>query len=224
MSENLLAELRRRIVFLEYLPGTVLSPKSLAESFDVSTTPIREALIRLEEEGLVRRLPNRSLQVEDVSLFGVKGLFEVKLLLNQLVGKLAAQRITEAELQELRKLLKKIKRTERRKQLLVLDEEMHEVIDGATRNEELCRIQKRQRAHISRLWFYINQHTSYEDQIINDFEKLIPALESRDETLASQILEEHLGKFIPIIQGVIGVDSGPLKTASRVGCVKVEGR
>ena len=59
MDNGIYDALKRRIVLLEYEPGQVLREKDLIREFGVSRTPVREALIRLETEGLVRIVPNQ---------------------------------------------------------------------------------------------------------------------------------------------------------------------
>ena len=203
MTSDLVNAIRKRIVLLDYRPGEILVPSKIAAEFSVSVTPIREALIRLEAEGLVRRLPSRSIQVAEVSLLGIKGLFEVKLVLNDLSGRLAARRISQEEVAELKKLLSRLEKAGDRRELLEVDEAMHVVISNAARNPELARITLRQRYHIARLWYFVHEHTEYEDSLISDFRALVPALESRDEERAGQIMWRHLESFMPVIQKLL---------------------
>ena len=205
-SAGVLVQLRDRILYLDYSPGEVIAPTDIASTFSVSVTPIREALIQLEGEGLIKRVRNRSFQVTEVSLIGVKGLFEVKLLLNRLTGELAARRISAEEIGRMEATLEKLIAVSSRREILRLDEEMHKIIDAATRNEELQRITQRQRYHILRLWYYVGQDTLYEKEIATHFSDLLKAVCMRDEEKAGEALYEHLEAFIPIIQSVLHED------------------
>ena len=72
MNIRIYSELKRRIVFLDLRPHEVLSVKNLAKEFGVSPIPIREVLILLESEKLVRIIPNNVVYVTDVSFQELK--------------------------------------------------------------------------------------------------------------------------------------------------------
>jgi DNA-binding GntR family transcriptional regulator len=64
-NDTVYRKLKERIVFLDYEPGQALREKDLMQEFGVSRTPVREALIRLEVEGLVRIFPNQGGQLPE---------------------------------------------------------------------------------------------------------------------------------------------------------------
>lgn len=70
-------ELQRRILEREYEPGDVLSIRKLASEFSCSTTPVREALLRLEGELLVGRAPNNSARVAEITYKDIRDIAEV---------------------------------------------------------------------------------------------------------------------------------------------------
>lgn len=90
-------ELHRRIVEAELPPGTVLDQGALARDLGVSTTPVREALRRLEMEKLVEMSAHREARVVAVSPQDARHLYEVRLELDSLAAGLAAERATKAE-------------------------------------------------------------------------------------------------------------------------------
>ena len=106
-QRNLYQELKRQIVLLEHKPGAIIREKIIMEEFDVSRTPVREALMRLEMDGLVRIIPNVGTFVEDVSFQKLKDVFEIRPYLVRLAGQLAAARITEEELAGIRERIAK---------------------------------------------------------------------------------------------------------------------
>jgi DNA-binding GntR family transcriptional regulator len=93
-------ELENAIVDGRYPPGSRLDPESLAEQFDCSRTPIREALQQLEASGLVRVLPKRGTYVSEWSAGELAERFEVMAEVEAACARLAARRITDAELAE----------------------------------------------------------------------------------------------------------------------------
>ncbi|MDD5015528.1 MAG: GntR family transcriptional regulator, partial [Atribacterota bacterium] len=189
-------ELKKRIVYLDYQPKQVLNIKELAKEFGVSPIPIREVLILLENEKLVHIIPNNGIYVTDVSLQELKDVFEIRLFLVSLAGKLAAQRSTPEELSKMKELLEKIKKEKNRKKLIQLDAEFHDLINCSTKNQTLAETLKRLRNQIGRLWFFAKEHDAYSQEIPEDFEELIKALENKDQSKSEQIMKDHAIHFI----------------------------
>jgi len=197
MKEKVYSEIKRRIVFLDYKPGQFLYTKELMKEFGVSLTPIREALIHLEAEELIHMIPNRGAYVSEVSFQDLKDIFEVRLFLIGQSGRLAAQRITNEELTKMKKLLKKIKQERKRKVLIQLDSEFHDLINQATKNRALAKTLERLRNQVARLWVFTREENDiYSSQIPEDFEELIKALENKDQSRSEQILRNHAIHFI----------------------------
>lgn len=92
LRERLYETLKEDILTNKYKPGGELQIDKLAEEFGVSTTPVREALVRLEGAGLVILMPNRGAQVAPIGLEDVKNIWEVRRLLEPHAARLAAER------------------------------------------------------------------------------------------------------------------------------------
>ncbi|MBA7615945.1 HTH-type transcriptional repressor RspR [subsurface metagenome] len=196
INKEIYSELKKRIVFLDYKPKQVLNIKKLAKEFGVSPMPIREVLILLETEKLVHIIPNNGIYVTDVSFQELKDVFEVRLFLISLAGRLAAQRVTQEELNKMKELLKKIKQEKERRKLIQLDAEFHDLVNYSTKNQTLAETLKRLRNQIGRLWFFARENDTYSLQIPKDFDDLIKALEDRDKNKSEQILKNHAIHFI----------------------------
>ena len=104
LHQEVAVRLRQRIVEGQLAPGAKLNERELAEALNVSRTPLREAIKMLAAEGLVELLPNRGAVVAQMSEQDVIDTFEVIAGLEGQSGELAAQRIDEAELAEIRAL------------------------------------------------------------------------------------------------------------------------
>jgi len=201
MSENAIyTEIKKRIVLLDYEPGQLLREKDLIEEFGVSRTPVREALIRLEAEGLVRIFPNQGTIVSEVSFQQLKDVFEIRSFLVRLTGQLAAARITGDELDHMRALIDRMKAEKDPKALMRLDSELHDLINQATRNEVLVKILGMLRDQAVRIWTFSRSGDDYYRAIPEEFEELRNALERRDEEESARILEKHTRRFIEHIR------------------------
>lgn len=185
-------------MLLDYEPGQVLREKELMEEFSVSRTPIREALIRLEMEGLVRIIPNSGTYVTEVGFQKLKDVFEIRSFLVGLAGRLAAARFTDEELGMMKALVEKMKEQEEPRILMQLDSEFHDLINRATKNRVLAQMLEMLRNQAVRIWTF-SKEGPY-SLFAQDFEELLEALEKRDEVRSAQILEDHAKKFIENIK------------------------
>lgn len=105
LRDQVLAELRRRIVDGDYAPGERLTEDRLAADFGTSRNPVREALRIVEADGLVTLNPRRGAVVATPDATAVSELFAVRSSLESVAARLAAERATPAEVAELRALL-----------------------------------------------------------------------------------------------------------------------
>jgi phosphonate utilization transcriptional regulator len=98
-------EIERAILVGEYAPGSKLIEASLAEKLGVSRGPIREAFRMLEEAGLLRNEKNRGVFVRDIPIDEAIEIFDLRAVMDELVGRQLASRITPAQLDEVHALV-----------------------------------------------------------------------------------------------------------------------
>jgi DNA-binding GntR family transcriptional regulator len=98
MAEHAHELLVAKVVELEFPPGTPLLERDLMESLNLGRTPIREALHRLSNEGLVCRLPHHGVYVCEVTPDSVTQLYELRLMVDGRVAELAAKRASESSI------------------------------------------------------------------------------------------------------------------------------
>ncbi len=199
-NHHVYSELKRRIVLIEYEPGQVLREKDLIEEFGVSRTPIREALIRLETEGLVRIIPSSSTMVTEVSFQNLKDVFEVRSYLIRLAGELAASRITESELASLRSDVEAMENESDPKRLMELDLAFHDQLNRATKNDVLANMLQMLRNQSVRIWAFSREMDDYYDQLAEEHAALLQSLTDRDAARSAELLEKHTKRFIEHIR------------------------
>ena len=131
LSQKVYRVLKTEIVkgFLE--PGTKLLENKLAEEMHVSRTPVREAIQKLAAEGLIKIAPNQTLIVTEVSLEDVKEVLQIRGILEGLATRVAAQKITRQEIEELEEIITQMGLYVTKKDLTFyckLDDEFHNLI------------------------------------------------------------------------------------------------
>ncbi len=132
--------LRQMLVENQIAPGAKLNERTLCEALNISRTPLREAIKALAAEGLVALLPNRGAVAVALSEADVRNTFEVMAGLESQSGMLAAQRITDAELNEIRALHLEMMAAHVRRDLSTyyrLNALIHRAINAAAKNPVL---------------------------------------------------------------------------------------
>lgn len=202
MSEtNVYQELKKQIILLDFKPGAVIREREIMKAFDVSRTPVREALMRLEMDGLVRIIPNVGSFVEDVSFQQLKDVFEIRSYLVRLAGQLAAARISEEEIAGIRERIDGIKATQDTKTLIRLDGEIHQIINKSTKNEVLIKILDGLHDQAIRIWAFAGAEGAYWSDLAKELEDITAALEQHDEELTARLLGDHTKRFVENIRG-----------------------
>ena len=123
--------LRKAILKGELKPGERLMEVQLANRLGVSRTPIREAIRKLELEGLVTMIPRRGAEVAEITEKNMRDVLEVRRALEELAVKIACDKITEGELKELSVVAKKFRDVmycDNLMQITEADVEFHEII------------------------------------------------------------------------------------------------
>lgn len=187
--------LRDAIVSGVLKPGERLMEIQLAEELGVSRTPVREAIRKLELEGFVVMLPRRGTYVSDISLKDINEVFEVRTALDVLAAGLAAERITDEETEELERLLVEIAehiKSGDMDKIVETDEDFHDVLYKASRNERLVGIINNLRELLQRFRTVSMSYPGRLTNTLDEHRRLVEAISQRDMETAQQIAREHM--------------------------------
>jgi DNA-binding GntR family transcriptional regulator len=195
LHQEVAAGLRQRLVEGHIAPGAKLNERELSESLNVSRTPLREAIKMLAAEGLVDLLPNRGAVAAQLDAQAVADAFEVIAGLEGLAGELAAQRITEPELAEIRALQYEMLAAFTRRDLPAyyrLNAQIHERINAAARNPVLTRTWRTVNARLQSLRFRSNFDERKWQRAVLEHEAMVERLAQRDASGLRELLAQHL--------------------------------
>ncbi len=195
LHEQVAYRLRELLVEGHIAPGAKLNERALAERLSVSRTPLREAIKMLAAEGLVELLPNRGAVAVSLSEQDVLDTFEVMAGLEGMSGELAAQRITEAELAEIKALHYEMLAAHTRRDLSQyyrLNSLIHKAINAAAKNRVLQTTYTQVNARLQALRFRSNQDEAKWKSAVKEHEQMIDALTQRDGNALRKVLVQHL--------------------------------
>lgn len=195
LHQEVATRLRQRIVEGQLAPGAKLNEREISELLQVSRTPLREAIKMLAAEGLVELLHNRGAAVAQMSHQDVVDTFEVIAGLEGQSGELAAQRITEAELAEIRALHFEMLAAYTRRDLPAyyrMNAQIHAHINAAARNRVLTQTWGTVNARLQALRFRSNFDEAKWRHAVAEHERMVELLAARDASALRELLVEHL--------------------------------
>lgn len=193
---ELVAEtLRAAIQSGKLKPGARLMEIQLAEELGVSRTPIREAIRELEADGYVVMIPRRGAYVADISLKDIAQVFEIRSALEELAAGLAAERITEDELEELERLLLEIRDSIDRQDMegiIEADVQFHQILYEASRNTRLIEIINNLRDQVLRFRSVSLHYPGRLEATWQEHRDLVEAIADRNAARAMKIAIRHM--------------------------------
>jgi DNA-binding GntR family transcriptional regulator len=197
LHDQVASRLRTMLIEGQIAPGAKLNERELCEQLRVSRTPLREAIKLLAAEGLVDLLPNRGAVAVRLTEADVVNTFELLSTLEAMSGELAAQRITDEELAELRALHYEMMACFARRDLsgyYRINARIHAVINEAAKNPLLTSTYRSVNARVQSLRFRTNQNEAKWADAVAEHERMIVALCARDPAAMRQVLIEHLNR------------------------------
>jgi DNA-binding GntR family transcriptional regulator len=189
--------IRQEITTLDLAPGSIINEQQLAEDLDMGLVPVREALKLLAHENLVVITPRHGLYVADVNIPVLEQLSEMRLALEGLSARLAAQRATPDDIIVLEALRQEQAATpvEDSRRLFDVDHKFHQAISQAAHNKYLADSLERLFGLSQRLWYLALPRLGFLSSAVEKHLNLVDAIKSGDGDRAEQIMREHVGEF-----------------------------
>jgi DNA-binding GntR family transcriptional regulator len=188
-------ELKAAIVDLRLAPGDPLREATLAGQLGVSKTPIREALTRLEQEGLVETTSFKGAVVTGYSRQDLIEIYELRELLENVAARAAAESMSEADLARLSHISResrKLKRSNDAAGLAALLSEFDDVLFDQVRNSRVRALIENLRAHLTRIGHLTAEIPGRIDASVDEHEKIVAAIAAHDPELAEQQMSQHI--------------------------------
>jgi DNA-binding GntR family transcriptional regulator len=189
--------IRHKITTLELSPGAPINEQRLAEEIGLGMAPVREALKLLAHDDLVVVTPRHGLYVAEVNLADLQQISEMRLTLETLCARLAAQRATADELAVLEALRQEQAATpvEDKRRLFDLDHKFHQAIARAAHNQYLAHTLEHLFGLTQRLWYLQLPHLDLLPSAIEKHVELVAAIKARDGERAASLMHDHVQQF-----------------------------
>lgn len=187
--------LRQAILRGELKPGERLMEIQLANKLGVSRTPIREAIRKLELEGLVLMIPRRGAEVAEITEKSLRDVLEVRGALEELAVDLACDRITNEDIQNLKEAAKEFEAALQGgdvTEYAEADVKFHDIIYHATDNQRLIQLLYNLREQMYRYRVEYLKRKEMHSILLEEHEHIIECIEKRDKQAAKLAISTHV--------------------------------
>jgi DNA-binding GntR family transcriptional regulator len=190
-------QIKERIITVKMPPGSVISEAQLMQELGLGRTPIREALKQLETENLVVVAPRRGMFVADIAITDLQQIHEVRVELESLCARLAAERIALEQLAEMKRLATEYRRADKRDKnlLMTLDRHFHHLLAQAAGNKFLYNEFEMFYNLSLRIWYLALNHVQGDDVDVDAHIEILSAIEAQDGCRAEQTVRKHIQHF-----------------------------
>ena len=187
--------LRQAILIGELKPGERLMEIHLADRLGVSRTPIREAIRKLEREGLVTVKPRRGAEVAQITEKSMNDVLEVRRALDALCAELACERITAERLEALKDACDSFEQsvqTGDNKKIAQADVALHDIIVQATGNQRLIQLVNNLSEQMYRYRFEYIKDSSQHQRLVEEHRVIYQSLVRKDRETAAEAARIHI--------------------------------
>lgn len=198
--------LRQAILKGELKPGERLMEVQLANKLGVSRTPIREAIRKLELEGLVLMVPRKGAEVAEITEKNLRDVLEVRRALEELAVELACDRITKEEIQKLKDAAKELEVALQNDEVTVLaeaDVRFHDIIYLATDNQRLIQLLYNLREQMYRYRVEYLKKKEVHEILLEEHRQIIESIEAGDKQKAKQMSCTHIDNQVKTVSHTI---------------------
>jgi DNA-binding GntR family transcriptional regulator len=206
LHDGVVDAVRNMIFDGELIGGQRVPEKLICETLSISRTPLREALKVLASEGLLSLLPNRGARVRRLTIEDVDDMFPVMGALEALAGELACQKISDAQIDEIRSLHYQMAAHHKNSDLgeyFALNQRIHAGIMAATGNATLGELYASLAGRIRMARYRANFSQARWDQAMAEHEEILDALAARDNARLTKMLRTHLKNTCDTVKSMI---------------------
>jgi DNA-binding GntR family transcriptional regulator len=195
LNQKAYAEIRFRILNGELSAETPLSEYQLAEELELSRTPVREAVKRLEREGLVQSIPNRGTFVAELTARDISEIYQVREQLEGFAARIAAETMSDESIKRLEEeisILNTLASDGRLIEVVDSDIRLHKHIIASTQNSRLIELLGTLDDQMHRVRALFPQSSQWLEATLTAHANIVKAIKARDGEEAEKAMKAHL--------------------------------
>jgi len=200
LRESIVKLLEEAIYSGYFPPGLRLIESHLADKLEMSRTPIREALLQLESQGLVKIVPNKGAVVTPFSTEEVEETYMIFGALNGVAAGLSAASISDDEIVQMETLMVKMENcVDDKKEWFALNNQLHSTFLRPCKKKILLKSIKNYTRQVGRYWYLFLTQSKYMKSFNEDHRKILEAFKLRNSKMAREEVENHVESFGKIL-------------------------
>jgi len=195
--------LKRAIIQGDLTPNSKLILSEIAQSLGISNTPIREAVNKLASEGLVKIIPNKGIIVKEINIDDFQEILQVRAFLDGLIAKLASEKITDKEIDDMMEILHKMEQCVKEDDRLTyndLDIKFHDFLLTIAENNTLKEIYNNLIVHGHRFRLRTLKIPDRMGKSLKEHLKIALKIKERNPAEANRASQEHIESILHSIE------------------------
>jgi DNA-binding GntR family transcriptional regulator len=198
-SSRIYSELRSELVAMRRRPGEAISESEIALRYGVSRTPVREAILKLSDEGLLDVFPQSGIFVSRIPLAALPEAIIIRRALEETTARLAAERATASQVLQLHAIVERQREADKAGDRVAFhqaDELFHATIADVAGHPGIWTLIQHVKVHVDRYRQLTLPVTGRMTQVIAEHEPILAAIEARDPQGAGIAMERHLDRLL----------------------------
>ena len=208
-ASRIYSDLRTELVSLRRRPGEPISEAEIALSYGVSRTPVREAILKLSDEGLLEIFPQSGIFVSRIPVAALPEAIIIRKALEETTARLAAERATSSQILVLRSILARQREAEAagdRDAFHQADESFHGTIADVAGYPGIWRLIQQVKVHVDRYRRLTLPQAGRIGRTITEHEAILGAIEAHDPDRARAAMETHLERLLKDISAIQSIN------------------
>ena len=208
-ASRIYADLRAELVSLARRPGEPISEGDIASSYGVSRTPVREAILKLSDEGLVEIFPQSGINVSRIPIAALPEAIVIRRALEETTTRLTAELATPSQILALHSILERQREADvarDREAFHQADELFHATIAEIARYPGIWRLIQQVKVHVDRYRRLTLPQKGRIGRTITEHEAILGAIEAHDAISARAAMEAHLERLLKDISAIQSIN------------------
>ena len=198
-ASRIYSDLRVELVSLQRRPGEAISDAQIALSYGVSRTPVREAILKLSDEGLLDIYPQSGIFVSRIPIAALPEAIIIRKALEETTARLAAERATSSQILTLRSVLERQREANAARDSTAFhqaDELFHATIAGVAGYPGIWKFIQQVKVHVDRYRLLTLPQLGRIAKVIGEHEAVLTAIEAHEPERARQAMAGHLESLL----------------------------
>ncbi|MGC8827110.1 MAG: GntR family transcriptional regulator [Anaerolineae bacterium] len=200
--------IKEKIITLQLKPGAPIDEDALCAEMGLTPTAVREALKWLSHDHLVDITPRHGIRVAEANPTELRELFEMRLPLETLCARMAAERATADDIVVMDALVREYERVKGAGDvdiLLDLDHRFHSTLADAAHNRYMCETLERFFGLSERLWYLASPQIEWVLSALDRHAELVQAIKEHDAERAAGLMHQHVLDFQALVEKALGL-------------------